>query len=79
MDLINDFICHCPLGKHQELGTCLQKYHAINFLNTVPWEYLKRLFLIQIRGNLFVYFELFLFCAFKEQRQELCLFILLKV
>lgn len=39
MDLINDFICHCPLGKHQVLGTCLQKYHAINFLYIVPGEH----------------------------------------
>ena len=31
MDLINDYICHCPLGKHRVLATCLQKYHAINF------------------------------------------------
>lgn len=30
MDLINDYICHCPLGKEQALATCLQKYHAIN-------------------------------------------------
>lgn len=31
MDLINDYICHCPLGKQRALATCLQKYHAINF------------------------------------------------
>lgn len=31
MDLINDYICHCPLGKQRALATRLQKYHAINF------------------------------------------------
>lgn len=40
MDLINDYICHCPLGKQRALATCLQKYHAINFfLGMSPWEF----------------------------------------
>lgn len=44
MDLINDYICHCPLGKQRALATCLQKYHAINFfLRMSPWEYVKML------------------------------------
>lgn len=62
MDLINDYICHCPLGKYQVLvyyWACLQKYHAINFLWTAPWEYMKRLFLIHLHANLFVYFDHF--------------------
>lgn len=51
MDLINDFICHCPLGKHQVLGTCLQKYHAINFLCIVHR--------IHLHTDLFVSFSSF--------------------
>lgn len=49
MDLINDYICHCPLGKYRLLvyyWACLQKYHAIICLYAIPWEYMKSLLLI---------------------------------
>lgn len=54
MDLINDFICHCPLGKRPVVVTCLQKYHAINFLYAWPREYLERLFVIHVHADLLV-------------------------
>lgn len=54
MDLINDFICHCPLGKRPVVVTCLQKYHAINFRHAQPREYLERLFVIHLHADLFV-------------------------
>lgn len=59
MDLINDFICHCPLGKHQVLGTCLQKYHAINFLYIVPGEHSQCVHRIHLHTDLFVSFSSF--------------------
>lgn len=60
IDLINDYICHCPLGKYRLLvyyWACLQKYHAINFLYTVPWEYMKSLVLKHLL--FYLHFSLF--------------------
>lgn len=56
MDLINDYICHCPLGKQRALATRLQKYHAISFSASPPREYVKMLLLMCLHANRLVCF-----------------------